>query len=47
MYVYVCIYRVVDRELKVLRREKTLERVTRIYIAIVELVSHVFGITVF
>jgi len=37
---------VVHRELKVLRRGKTLEEVTSIFIAVVEHVSHIFGIRV-
>jgi len=41
------VYKVVHRELKVLRRKKeTLEQVTKIFVAVVEHVSHVLGIIV-
>jgi hypothetical protein len=41
------VYRLVHRELKGLRRKKkTLEQVTKIFIAVVHHVSHILGITV-
>jgi len=43
---YTYVYRAVHTELIVLRRKKTLEQVTKIFIAMVENVSHSLGITV-